>query len=141
MKLESTSSSCPQRCFQKRSTFPDSSIGEYHATTWLIRSVNLPAPKSPHPCLLYTMYTFASSRTKCPTIRGAEQRFLQIALVQLQRSITENDRLLDAIRSATMLGIYKQMQGDFMAGWLMNGQAARYVASLLLALAYIWLSV
>lgn len=88
-------------------------------------SLSLPAPKRPHPCLLYSMYLVASRFSTHPPIRALEPHFYSIAQKRLEESITGGDRLLDATRAATILSVYKYSLARFHEGLMMCSTAMR----------------
>ncbi|WVR07980.1 hypothetical protein IAU60_005023 [Kwoniella sp. DSM 27419] len=92
-------------------------------------SLTLPPAKRPHPCVLYSMYTMASRVSTSPSIRTLEPHFYSIAAKQLEESIANADRLLDATRASTLLAIYKYSKARYHEGWMMTGQAARLAIS------------
>ena len=89
----------------------------------------MPASKRPHPCLLYAMYLLASRISTSQPIRSLETHFYSIASRQLEEAISHADRLFDAVRAASMLAVYKYSLARYHEGWMMTGQASRWVPS------------
>ncbi|WVN87511.1 uncharacterized protein L203_102693 [Cryptococcus depauperatus CBS 7841] len=92
-------------------------------------SLTLSPSKRPHPCLLYSMYTMASSISTSPQIHQLESHFYKIATRQADEAISKIDRLLDATRACTILSAYNYSRANYHQGWMMAGQAARLAIS------------
>jgi hypothetical protein len=97
---------------------------EFHVPRFFA-ALTLPPAKRPHPALLYSMFLMASRITTSPPIRALEPHFYSIACKQLDEAIARADRLFDAVRAATILGVYKYSLARYHEGWMMTGVAAR----------------
>ena len=77
------------------------------------------------------MYLMASRMSSSIPICSLESHFYSIASTKLEESIAQADRLFDAVRAATILAVYKYSLARYHEGFMMTGQAARYVVHLL----------
>lgn len=73
------------------------------------------------------MYLLASRVSTSAPIRALESHFYSIASRQLEEAIAHADRLVDAVRAAAMLAVYKYSLGRYHEGYMAVGQAARSV--------------
>ena len=60
-----------------------------------------------------------------PGLAMMEHNFFVAACQALERSSASNDRLLDSIRAAMLLGAYSFTSGRYHQGWCLAGTAIR----------------
>lgn len=87
----------------------------------------LPYAQRPHPCLVFAMYTLAASTSYIPAVRGLSEGLYGIALVKLNESINHEDRLLDAIRAASMLAKWTYSKSRVLEGYQLGCRAISLV--------------
>ncbi|WVQ75879.1 hypothetical protein IAR50_005513 [Cryptococcus sp. DSM 104548] len=85
--------------------------------------------RRPHLALLNAMYLWASRLSQAPNPVALEQHFYTEALRHLDAAAASNDRLVDVIRAAMLLGAYTYTNGRHHEGWLVVGTAVRLVLS------------
>jgi len=93
-------------------------------------SLTLPASKRPHPCLLNAIYLNSASKSPNPSLRSLESHFLNIAIARLNEAVSSLDRLMDAVRAATILAVYRFQKNQYQAGIMMNAQAVQLAYTL-----------
>ncbi|WVR06813.1 hypothetical protein IAU60_003849 [Kwoniella sp. DSM 27419] len=85
--------------------------------------LSLSTDEQPHPCLLYSMYTIASSHSYIPAIRKLGDLLYAITISKLDIAVREGDRLVDAINANKNLSKWLFSQGRDREGYLMSCRA------------------
>lgn len=88
-------------------------------------SLDMPASKRPHPCLLYAMYALVARSSPSPKLQKLEEHFAEIAATQLQQSVKSVDRIFDAVRASNIMALYYFSKAQYHLGTMMTNQASR----------------
>lgn len=122
-------------CKRHPHLFPDHRLGHFFGGMRMLSrgfniprfmaSLAMPLTKRPHPCLLYSMYTFVSRFSPSAKLRKLEDHFAEIATTQLRESVQNVDRVFDAIRASNIMAVYYYSKAQYHVGTMMTAQAAR----------------
>ncbi|KAK8864641.1 hypothetical protein IAR55_001891 [Kwoniella newhampshirensis] len=83
----------------------------------------LPENMRPHSCLIYSMYTIASSSSYIPAIRSLSNALLAMTAVKIEEAISQEDRLVDAINASKNLSKWLFSQSRWLEGYQYSWKA------------------
>nr|XP_031862424.1 uncharacterized protein CI109_001921 [Kwoniella shandongensis]KAA5529496.1 hypothetical protein CI109_001921 [Kwoniella shandongensis] len=83
----------------------------------------LPESEQPHPCLIYSMYTIASSHSYIPAIRSLSDTLLAKTAVKVEEAIAQGDRLVDAINATKNISKWLPTQSRWLEAYQYSWKA------------------
>lgn len=87
------------------------------------------APPRPHPCLINSIYLFASHFSRSATIAQYDALFLARARLGMQAAIAAEDRLLDVIQAGCLVSLYLYFKSRVLEGYMLGGAVSRLAIS------------